>query len=92
MRSLIAIFIFLFSISLFSQRTFIGHVVDEKGEGLIGAHVYLLNNWRKGAITDIDGKYQLEIGPDDENDSLIVSYVGFEERLIPMQAGTRIEG
>ncbi len=91
MRSLIAIFIFLFSISLFSQRTFIGHVVDEKGEGLIGAHVYLLNNWRKGAITDIDGKYQLEIGPDDENDSLIVSYVGFEERLIPMQAGTRIE-
>ncbi|WP_462247447.1 carboxypeptidase-like regulatory domain-containing protein [Ekhidna sp.] len=91
MRSFIAIFLSLFSISLFSQRTLMGHVVDEEGEGLIGAHVYLLNNWRKGAITDIDGKYQLELGSGDEKDSLIVSYIGFEERLIPIQDGTRIE-
>ncbi|MEM9896725.1 MAG: hypothetical protein AAF789_10180, partial [Bacteroidota bacterium] len=59
----------LFSLS--GQQNVRGRIV-EKGtkEGLIGAHVYLLNNWRKGIIAGEDGFFELELSQDDIKDSL----------------------
>ncbi|MEQ8627585.1 carboxypeptidase-like regulatory domain-containing protein [Ekhidna sp.] len=75
----------------FAQQVITGKVVDaEQGEGLIGAHVYLLNNWRKGATTNIDGVFTLAIEQVDENDTLVVSYVGFKEQLVPLSDGITI--
>lgn len=74
--------------SIFSQEIVQGLVVDAaSGEGLIGAHVYLIKNWRKGAITDVDGRFSLALDEADKQDSLIVSYVGFSERVVPISTG-----
>lgn len=65
-----------------------GHVVDETGEPLIGAHVYSVKNWRDGAITDSSGKFDLRLTQ--PTDSLIVSYVGFQEQTVAVDAVSEI--
>ncbi|WP_425392886.1 carboxypeptidase-like regulatory domain-containing protein [Ekhidna sp.] len=77
--------------STYAQQSIAGKVVDaEQGEGLIGAHVYLLNNWRTGATTDVDGVFSLTIAEEDKGDTLVVSYVGFQEQLVPLSEGITI--
>ncbi|SNS60424.1 TonB-dependent Receptor Plug Domain [Ekhidna lutea] len=87
------ILFFVFGASaIFSQQIIEGKVVDaSNGEGLIGAHVYLLKNWRKGGITDVDGKFSIEMTENELADSLIVSYIGFEEVLVPVSSALIIE-
>ena len=69
----------------FSQKVK-GRILDsDTKEPLIGAHAYLLNNWRKGAIADVDGKFELVLEPNELKDSLIVSYVGFREVVLPIE-------
>ncbi|WP_420317691.1 carboxypeptidase-like regulatory domain-containing protein [Ekhidna sp.] len=83
----IHLFILVFSACLFSygQHPITGKVVDaDQREGLIGAHVYLLNNWRKGAITDVEGNFTLILDDAEKNDSLVISYIGFREVIIPV--------
>ncbi|WP_436517793.1 carboxypeptidase-like regulatory domain-containing protein [Ekhidna sp. To15] len=92
MKSALSILFLLVAISLFSQSTVNGVIVDSKNkEGLIGAHIYLLKNWRKGAITDVDGKFSMEVEQVDMQDSLIVSYVGFREKIVPVSTTMNIE-
>ncbi len=55
-----------------------GIVTDEKGEPLIGANVKLRNK-NAGAITDIDGRFELEAS---NSDVLEVSYIGFAPQEI----------
>ncbi|MEM7296722.1 MAG: carboxypeptidase-like regulatory domain-containing protein [Bacteroidota bacterium] len=87
MRFFIQILFFvLFIYAASGQQMISGKVVDAKtGESLLGAHIYLLKNWRMGVITDLDGRFQLDLSLEDMSDSLIVSYVGFEEQLVPMK-------
>ncbi len=69
----------------FSQ-TVKGRIIDsDTNEPLIGAQAYLLNNWRKGAIADVDGQFELVLEPDELKDSLIISYVGFREIVLPIE-------
>ncbi len=78
--------------ALFCQGVIEGRVIDsDTKEPLIGTHVYLLSNWRKGAITDADGRFELILVSEDMKDSLIVSYVGFREMLLPVQSHMEIE-
>lgn len=85
MKVIISTWFLLASICISAQQIITGQVVDaQSNEALIGAHVYLLKNWRKGAITNIEGKFSLELEKPDLSDSLIISYVGFKEVLIPV--------
>jgi hypothetical protein len=82
-KVLIVILFWSLSLSTMAQQTITGRVVDkESGEGLIGAHLYQQSNWRNGTIAGLDGQFALQITT--ENDSLIVSYVGFKEQLLPI--------
>lgn len=57
------------------QRKMItGTVFDTKGEPVIGANVVIKGS-SKGTVTDIDGKFMLEVP---ENAVLQVSYIGYE--------------
>lgn len=92
MKVTIFIWLLLASIGGFSQQLIKGQVIDAgSGEDLIGTHVYLLSNWRRGAITDIEGRFSLELNQTEMNDSLIVSYVGFREVVIPISENIIIE-
>ncbi len=91
MKIIFTIFLLFASGTSFAQQKLTGRIVDDGGVGLIGAHVYLLNNWRKGAITDIEGHFNLELNGEDLKDSLIVSYVGFEEKVVPISNDITIQ-
>jgi len=90
-HSFLLIFLMLTQ-SLRAQHTITGKVVDaETGEALLGAHVYLVENWRKGAITDLEGNFSFDLTGEDLLDSLIISYVGFQEKVVSLDAATIIE-
>lgn len=61
------------------ERTFQGIVVsgqvnDENGVGMPGANV-LLKGTNRGAVTDVEGKYNLQV--DNENSILVFSSIGY---------------
>ena len=56
-------------------RTLSGKVVDENGEPLIGAGV-MLPDGKRGAVTDLDGKYTLDLKAGDA--IISVSFMGYE--------------
>lgn len=73
---LITLFSLFSVISIYSQRVILrGFVSDVASkEALVGASVVVKNTTR-GAITDIDGKYQLEL--EKGNYDIVISYVGY---------------
>ena len=92
MKALCTLFLLLITFLASAQRIVKGKVIDQQTkEGLIGAHVYLLNNWRKGAITGMEGEFSLDLSPAELQDSLIVTYVGFQERMTAIQTSMVIE-
>ncbi len=72
---LILITVLLFSTTSYAQRSMGGRILDVDGNALIGANVQLLKT-KKGAITTIDGRYNLEDVPSGEF-TLRVSYLGY---------------
>ena len=52
-----------------------GSVLDETNQPLIGATVVVKNVKNSGVITDVDGKFTINV-PDGQN-TLVVSYIGF---------------
>ena len=64
-----------------------GTVRDEQGLTLPGASI-LLKGTQKGTITNINGKYQIEVTG--ENDTLVFSFVGFASKEVPVNGRTKI--
>lgn len=63
------------------QRTISGVILSsENQEPLIGATVSVKGNEAHGVVTDIDGKYTLEVGPDDR--ILVIAYLGMKTQFI----------
>lgn len=64
------------------SKTIRGHIVDEKGEPVIGASVIIKGKkeGNQGAISDVDGNFTLENVP--RNGSIEVSYVGYATQKI----------
>ena len=70
---------FLLSLVLFSQNAgyFEGVVkAGDTDETLIGAHIKLKGDLAAGAITDIDGKFRLQVPPGGQ--TFIISFTGME--------------
>lgn len=59
----------------------LGVVRDDNGEPVIGANV-IEKGTANGIITDIDGKFALEVG---KNATLYVSYIGYATQEIPVK-------
>ena len=73
----------------FLEITITGKVLDaETGEPLIGASV-VVKNTRVGGITDVNGKFSLNIP--DNAEALVVSYVGYEPKEIAIGNQTSFE-
>ena len=71
-----------------AQRTVTGTVSDESGETLIGASV-LVKGTTSGTVTDIDGKFSLNVPANAE--LLVVSYTGFATSEVPLTASNVID-
>jgi hypothetical protein len=63
-----------------------GIVSDEKQQPLPGANIYLQSNWRVGTSTDSLGSFILP--PINQPDTLVISFIGYEEQFIPVTTST----
>lgn len=63
------------------QFSVAGTVIDGTGEPLIGVNV-LVKGSAQGTITDINGKFSLEVP--NGNETLVFSYIGFESLEMPI--------
>lgn len=64
-----------------------GTVVDENGEPLIGVTVQVKGT-QGGAITDFDGNYTINAGP---NDMLTFSYVGYVSQTVKASQASKVQ-
>ena len=69
------------------KRTINGTVLDEGGIPIIGANVIEVGT-TNGSITDMDGKFTLQIG---DNAEIKISYIGYLDELIEAQNRTTFE-
>ena len=60
-----------------------GTVMDETGEELIGANVFIKGS-STGTTTDFDGKYTLDLPPN--ANTIVVSYIGYESFESPINS------
>lgn len=71
--------VFLLSSTLaFAQNKVTGTVTDKTGEPLIGVNV-LEKGTTNGCITDIDGKYSLNV---ERGETLIFSFIGYNKQEV----------
>lgn len=78
-RMLTLLLFALFTTTAFAQQKNIrGTVIDASGESLIGVNVSVKGT-TIGIITDMDGKYQLEVPA---NATLLFSYIGYQTQEI----------
>ncbi|TDE15660.1 SusC/RagA family TonB-linked outer membrane protein [Dyadobacter psychrotolerans] len=66
-----------------------GKVSDDKGEFLPGVSV-VVKGTQRGAVTDVNGHYSLAIG-DDEEVSLVFSFVGYQSQEIVLGNYTTLD-
>jgi TonB-linked SusC/RagA family outer membrane protein len=79
----------LFAVSCaLAQRTISGTVTGGKGDALIGAAV-LVKNTTIGTVTDVDGKYSLEVAKG--ANLLVVSFVGYETKEVVLGASNVVD-
>lgn len=87
-RLLLLLLLFVTSSHAWADRVE-GTVLDEKKETIIGATVQVKGLNGLGTITDINGKFSIEV-PDAKKDVLLVSYVGYKTKHLPLKGRTLI--
>jgi hypothetical protein len=73
-----------FSTSLLAQQTISGLVNTEKGSTIPYVNIGIKGS-KTGTVSDIDGKFTLQIADSLLNDTLMFSSVGFEEKKMPIR-------
>lgn len=81
---IVALLALLLPLSAQSQVLIKGWVLDANTkERLVGAHVYLLSDWRSGSVTNLEGEFTIDLAiAPSATDSLIVTYTGYEEQVV----------
>lgn len=78
-KSLLLLFFLIFSVQTYAQNKKIsGTVKDQSGETIIGASVQV-KGASTGTITDLDGRFTLDVPG---NGSLIISYMGYKSKEV----------
>jgi len=81
-KFLLSAFFFLCGLYCMAQHTVTGIIIDEDDLPLIGVNVLEKGSYN-GTVTDIDGKFSLEVSS--ENAILFLSYVGFANQDVRLE-------
>ncbi len=65
-----------------------GTVVDSNGEAIIGATVKVEGNKDAGAITDLDGNFNI---PNVNEGTLVISYIGYKTQTVSFRSGSPVK-
>ncbi|MDR0995673.1 MAG: SusC/RagA family TonB-linked outer membrane protein [Tannerella sp.] len=77
----------LASLTAFAQnKTVTGTITDNTGQALIGVNVQETARPTNGTITNVDGKFSLQVA---DNASLTLSYVGFKTQVLSVRGKTQ---
>ena len=71
---------------MYAQTEITGTVIDETGEGVIGATV-MEKGTSNGTVTDFDGNFKLKV---DAGKTLVFSYIGYLTQELPAQNGMKV--
>ncbi|MDR1601361.1 MAG: carboxypeptidase-like regulatory domain-containing protein, partial [Tannerella sp.] len=71
-----------------SKTRLSGTVIDRTGESVIGANIVEKSNVSNGTITDVDGKFSLDVSP---GATLVVSYIGYVTQEIAVGNRTQLQ-
>jgi hypothetical protein len=81
-RSINLIILFIFPIIAFAQ-TYSGNVLNEKKEPLEYVNIGVIGK-DIGTVSDVNGHYNINVGPEFDNDSIRFSYTGYTPVSIKM--------
>lgn len=88
-KNLFTFFLLLFCFNAFAQRTITGVVKDDKtGETMPGVNI-TVKGTTKGVVTDIDGKYSLDVPVDAT--TLVFKYVGYQETEMGIGSNIKLD-
>ena len=87
LRFLATLFVLCLSTMAWAQMKVTGTVVDMMGEPIIGANVVESGNKTVGTITDLDGKFTLNVS---KEATLVITYVGFTEKRVKVNGRSQL--
>ena len=76
----------MLSTIMYAQTTIQGTVVDDFGDGVIGATVKEKGN-SNGTVTDLDGNFKINVK---EGTMLVFSFIGFQNQEMPAKNGMKV--
>ena len=85
-KALLSFVLLLTSTAIYSQTEITGSVVDDLGEGVIGATV-MEKDTSNGTVTDLDGNFKLNV---EAGKTLVISYIGYMTQELPAANGMRV--
>ncbi|MEM1123108.1 MAG: carboxypeptidase-like regulatory domain-containing protein, partial [Bacteroidota bacterium] len=86
--TLVAICLATTFFQLKAQKTLSGVVVDaENAEVLIGANLFLAEDFSVGTQTDIDGKFAM-LTKTAKTGTIVISYIGYEDQMVDFTENT----
>ena len=74
-------------VGLLAQTRISGIVLDETGEGAIGANV-VVEGTTIGTVTDFDGQFELNV-PDGKK-NVVISYLGYKTVTVPAKPNMKV--
>ena len=86
-RLLLSTLLIFASTIMYAQTEITGTVVDETGEGAIGATV-MEKGTSNGTVTDFDGNFTLKVN---EGATLVITYIGFEPVEVAATSGVKVQ-
>ena len=73
---------------MWAQMTVTGTVLDENGDGAIGANV-VVEGTTVGTVTDFDGQFELNVPEGKKN--LVISYLGYKTVTVPAKPSMKVK-
>jgi TonB-linked SusC/RagA family outer membrane protein len=87
-RHLLLVLFAIVTMSLSAQVTVTGTVLDQTGEGVLGASV-VEKGKTVGASTDMDGNFSVRVS--NSNATLVISYIGMKSEEVALKGRTNIQ-
>ena len=86
-RLILSLAVMFFALDVSAQTTIRGHVIDDTGEGVIGATV-AVKGTQGGTVTDIDGNFSINCQP---GAMLVISYIGLNPQEVAAKDGMEVQ-
>ncbi len=86
-RLLLGMILVFASVVSYAQTEASGTVIDETGEGVIGATV-MEKGTSNGTVTDLDGNFKLNVAA---GATIVITYIGYDAVEMPAASGMQIQ-